>query len=261
MPEHKLRPLLLLAVCTCLACTKTPQVIEVIDGDTFKTETGETVRLLGINAPEMLEPGGDIAKNALSLLILNERVQLKKDITDTDDYGRLLRYVYTNSIFVNEELVRRGFVETRFYQPDTLHKKLLEETEKVAIRNSKGLWAFSVFQIPDTVSMPVKVFPEEKHKQERISWRDAHKYYGQVRTVEGRIVASNNTGKVCFLNFHENWRKYFTAVIFSSDFDKFPRYPEDYYLTRTVRVTGLIKEYKGKPEIILKSPSQIEIIE
>jgi micrococcal nuclease len=63
------------------------------------------------------------------------------------------------------------------------------------------------------------------------------------------------------LNFHKDWRKYFTTVIFSSDFDKFPPFPEEYYLHRVVRITGLIKEYRGKPEIILKSPSQIEIIE
>ena len=172
-----------------------------------------------------------------------------------------MRYVYTDGIFVNEELVRMGYVETRFYPPDTLHRRLLEGIEKVAIRNGKGLWSFSVFQTPDTSGSAVKIFPEKENKRERISWRDAHKHYGQIKTVEGKIVASNNTGKVCFLNFHKNWRKYFTAVIFSSDFDKFPRYPEDYYLNRTVQVSGLIKEYKGKPEIILKSPSQIEIIE
>lgn len=94
-----------------------------------------------------------------------------------------------------------------------------------------------------------------------ISWKDADKYYGQYKTVEGTIVATKNTGRVCFLNFHKNWRKYFTAVIFASSFHKFPPNPEIYYLNRKVRVSGVIKEYKGKPEIILESPSQIKIIE
>jgi micrococcal nuclease len=79
-------------------------------------------------------------------------------------------------------------------------------------------------------------------------------------TVEGTIVVSNNTGKVCFLNFDRDWKNNFTAVIFASDFASFPAHPEDYYLNRTVQVTGLIKEYKGKPEIIVKSPSQIKIV-
>jgi len=93
-----------------------------------------------------------------------------------------------------------------------------------------------------------------------ISWKDAHKYYGQYVTVEGKIVGTYNSGKVCFLNFNSNWKEGFTAVIFASDFYKFPPQPEEYYKNKTVRVTGTIKEYKGKPEIILKDPSQIEIV-
>ncbi len=244
-----------------LSCTKTEDISEIIDGDTFKTEHGETVRLLGINAPEMGSQGGQIAKDFLTLLIMNRAVRLEKDATDKDDYGRSLRYVYAGDLFVNAELVRMGFAETRFYAPDTAHKTELEELEKTAVRNRRGLWAFSVFQAPDTIATTRKSFTKQEQTSEIISWQDAHEYYGQTKTVKGKIIATNNTGKVCFLNFHKNWRKYFTAVIFSSDFDKFPPYPEEYYLRRTVRVTGLVKEYRGKPEIIIKSPSQIEVIE
>ena len=93
-----------------------------------------------------------------------------------------------------------------------------------------------------------------------VNWKDAANHYGQYKTVEGTVVATKCTPKVCFLNFHPNWRKYFTAVIFRSDWHKFPRNPNQYYLNKEVRVTGTIKEYKGKPEIILKRLSQIEII-
>ena len=61
-------------------------------------------------------------------------------------------------------------------------------------------------------------------------------------------------------NWSENWKKYFTAVIFRSDFGKFPKQPELYYNGKNVQVTGKVKEYKGKPEIILKDPAQIRII-
>src|SRR2546426_321529 len=97
--------------------------------------------------------------------------------------------------------------------------------------------------------------------QEIIPWNEAGKYYGQFKTVEGTIVATKNTGKVCFLNFSQNWRTDFTAVIFASDFNKFPASPEIYYRNKTVHVTGKIKEYKGKPEVIVKSASQIQILE
>lgn len=257
---YKIKIHFVILFCIALTCVKTEKVIEIIDGDTFKTESGESIRLIGINTAELTEPGADIAKDVLLLMILNQEVRLERDKTDKDDYGRLLRYVYRDNTFINAELVRMGYAEARFYPPDTLYKKYIEGLEKIAIRNNRGLWSFSIFQMPDT-SDTRRIFPKKEITSEIISWRDAAQYYGQTKTVEGKIVVSNNTGKVCFLNFHSNWKKYFTAVIFSSDFDKFPFYPEDYYLNRKVRVTGLIKKYKGKPEIIVKSPSQIEIIE
>jgi micrococcal nuclease len=249
-----------LFVIFLISCVRTERVAEVIDGDTFKTETGNAIRLLGINAPEMGDPGGDIAKNMLTFLVMGKNVRLERDVTDQDDYGRLLRYVFVGDDLVNAEMVRLGYAELRFYPPDTLYHKELRELEKVAIRNSQGLWAFPVFQVSDTTDMIVRITLTQNRDFDVISWRDAEQYYGQTRTVEGKIVASNNTGKVCFLNFHKDWRRYFTAVIFASDFDVFPAHPEDHYLNRVVRVKGLIKEYRGKPEIILKSPSQIEIV-
>ena len=98
------------------------------------------------------------------------------------------------------------------------------------------------------------------HAKIIVQWDEAHNYYGQHLTVKGRIVSTYNSGKACFLNFHPDYKKYFTAVIFSSDFGQFPPNPEDYYYGKEVEVTGVIKEYKGKPEIILKTTSQIKII-
>ncbi len=93
-----------------------------------------------------------------------------------------------------------------------------------------------------------------------ISWQEAAKHYGKYCTVEGKIVLTKNTGKVCFLNFHKEWKRHFTAVIFADFFPRFPSQPERYYLHKTVRVTGIIKDYQGKPEIIVESPEQIEIL-
>ena len=260
MNKQNVRFFFLIFLCLLLTCTKTDKVTEVIDGDTFRTASGKTVRLLGINAPEMTEPGADIAKDGLVLLILGKDVYLKRDVSDKDDYERILRYVYVGNKSINAELIIMGYVETRFYPPDTLYRKEFEELEQTAVRNKRGLWAFAVFQPPDTSGF-VEMVSHEEIPPDVISWRDAAQYYGQTKSVEGKIVVSNNTGKVCFLNFHKNWKKYFTAVIFSSDFNRFPARPEDHYLNRKVRVKGLIKEYKGKPEIILKSSAQIEIIE
>ena len=112
---------------------------------------------------------------------------------------------------------------------------------------------------PSQIKIISKI-PQKTDGTEIISWKDADKYYGKILTVEGHIVATHNSGKACFLNFHKNWKRYFTAVIFSRNFHKFKIPPENHYLHKTVRVSGLIKEYKGKPEIIINDPSQITII-
>ena len=106
-------------------------------------------------------------------------------------------------------------------------------------------------------------FPESRQPAgtiQVISWQDAAKHYEEYTTVEGTIVATHNSGKACFLNFHPDYKRYFTAVIFASDFSRFPANPENYYYGKRIRVTGYIKEYKGKPEIILNDPNQIEVL-
>lgn len=113
-------------------------------------------------------------------------------------------------------------------------------------------------EVPETDRTIPSGVRTEKVKE--ISWEEAAAYYGQTVWVRGTVVATNNTGKACFLNFHRNWRRYFTAVIFASDFDRFPGPPEKLYLNREVRVLGRVREYQGKPEIIVESPEQIEII-
>ena len=96
--------------------------------------------------------------------------------------------------------------------------------------------------------------------QEVVSYVDAGKYAGQTRTVEGTIVGTDrSSSNTVFLNFHDPYKGYFTVVIFSSDLSKFTFDPEKVYLHTEVRVTGQIQLYQGAPEIIVRSPSQIEV--
>jgi len=110
------------------------------------------------------------------------------------------------------------------------------------------------------VSSPFFESRQSEGTAQVISWQDAAKHYGEYAIIEGRIVVTYNSGKACFLNFHPDYKRYFTAVIFASAFPCFPESPESYYYGKKVRMSGYIKEYQGKPEIILNDPSQIEIL-
>jgi len=94
-------------------------VTRVIDGDTIKIETGESVRLICIDTPERGESGYQEATNYVESLILGKEIELVKDVSETDKYGRLLRYVYVNGQFVNKMIVQNGYGVPYPYSPDT----------------------------------------------------------------------------------------------------------------------------------------------
>lgn len=123
-------------------------VERVVDGDTFVLSTGERVRMILINTPESVHPDeskntefGKLASEFTKELLEGEKVKLEKDVSDTDKYGRLLRYVYLeDGTFVNEYLVKEGYAQIATYPPDVKYKDLILEAEKHARENEKGLW-------------------------------------------------------------------------------------------------------------------------
>lgn len=94
-----------------------------------------------------------------------------------------------------------------------------------------------------------------------IGYRDARDYVHETVTLEGTIVRTKNTGKVTFLDFDPDWKTHLSVVIFPKDAAKFPEPPETLFLGKNVRVRGTVKIYKGKPEIVIRDPGNIEIIQ
>lgn len=82
---------------------------KVVDGDTVWVRIdGESykVRYIGVNTPEIGDPGADEATALNSSLVMGKTVQLYKDVSETDKCGRLLRYVVVDGKLVNYELVK-----------------------------------------------------------------------------------------------------------------------------------------------------------
>ncbi len=119
----------------------------VIDGDTFKLDTGERIRLIGMDAPEY-QPWkhradfyGKEAFLFTKSLLGNKKVLLEKDASEKDKYGRTLAYVYLeDGTFVNRLLVAEGYARARNYPPDSRYQKTLKAAEKEAKTLKKGLW-------------------------------------------------------------------------------------------------------------------------
>jgi len=115
-------------------------VTSVIDGDTVELADGRRVRYLGIDTPE---PGEYYATEATSKnreLVGDKIVELQSGKRDEDEYGRLLRYVYVDGIFVNAELVAQGYATAYIFDPDDRYSQVLVQLEQYAKLRERGLW-------------------------------------------------------------------------------------------------------------------------
>jgi micrococcal nuclease len=132
----------ILLMTTIVSFGTTTKVTRVIDGDTFETETGEKVRLIGINAPEISDIFGQEAKQYLSDLIENKNVDLRTDniSNDRDRYQRLLRYVFRDGVDINKKMVSDGYAFA--YLKYHFSKSTDYEQAQILSRGAnKGIWS------------------------------------------------------------------------------------------------------------------------
>jgi micrococcal nuclease len=136
-------------------------VKKVIDGDTLQLESGERVRLIGIDTPEMHESEklhrdsqrtkqdattirklGRRAYEFTKKLAEGKRVSLEFDVEKYDKYKRLLAYVFLkeDGTFVNAEIVRQGYASLMTFPPNVKYTDLFLKLYRKARENKRGLW-------------------------------------------------------------------------------------------------------------------------
>ena len=125
------------------------RVVRVVDGDTILVNINgrrERLRYIGVNSPESVaedrpvECFGKESSEANTRLVDRKTVELERDISDRDRFGRLLRYVYADGVFVNAELIREGYAFAVTFPPDVRENTHLRALEREARETGKGLW-------------------------------------------------------------------------------------------------------------------------
>lgn len=127
-------------------------VIKVVDGDTitiFKGDKNQSVRLIGIDTPETVDPRrpvqcfGEAAALEMHRLLDKKAVRIETDPSQDayDTYGRLLAYVYVDDVFVNKHLIAEGFGHEYTYIRPYSYQAEFRAAEKAAQAAEKGLWA------------------------------------------------------------------------------------------------------------------------
>lgn len=138
---------LMLLVASVAFAQELQLVTRVIDGDTIELESGEQVRLLGIDTPELkpYEWFADEATTYLEELVYGQKVRLEYDcIAGRYHEERLLAYVYLptddDELFINLVLVEEGYAFANRYPLSDEMNPLFLLAEKVAIILRKGVW-------------------------------------------------------------------------------------------------------------------------
>ncbi len=255
---------LLLAIIIALAAYLFPKeksdsnfftVQEVIDGDTIKLEDNRTARYIGLDTPETkrydlakgwvedVQPFAKQAEEYNRNLVKGKRVRLEFDKEKKDKYDRLLVYCFVEDAFINARLLEEGLAMLYSKNPNIKYDNIFVQAFRKAKDNKKGLWA----------------------DEEVISADDAKDYIGRIVAVTGRVTNVTSTEKVITLKFGSSKKKsLFSAIIFKGDLFHFTESgisPFKDYNEREVKVFGSIKEYNNKPEIIIRDPCQVELIE
>lgn len=122
-------------------------VQKAVDGDTLRLQDGRSVRLVGIDAPEIDHENGNhqyMALEALrfvSKLTNGKRIRLEKDQSEHDSYGRILAYAFDSTgQMLNQQIVANGFAHVLYLQPDVKAHETLLGAQRQAMTNKQGKW-------------------------------------------------------------------------------------------------------------------------
>jgi len=144
---------------------ETGRVVRVIDGDALALNTGQSVRLIGMEAPALRPRGREPdsyaveASRALEDMALGREVRLYYSGMTRDRYDRALAHVVTTDgagpeLWLNMELVKRGAARVRFYPDTAADEAAFLSAEAQARAEKKGLWGKAAYRIVDVARLP-----------------------------------------------------------------------------------------------------------
>jgi micrococcal nuclease len=225
-------------------------IVEVIDGDTLQTASGDKLRLLGIDTPEIYWDSGDAeylaweAKQYSTDKLLKKNVELEYDQQKEDHYGRSLVYVFHEGENFNKKLLEKGYASLMIISPNVKYAEDFKKTAEKARKEKRGIW--------DKVEVMSAELPV-------INYEEAENYLGQRVIVKGKIINTAQLEDITFLNFSQYYRNTLSIIIFNNNLSKFDYQPAEYLKKKEIMVLGEIEIYEGAPQIIIENPENIYV--
>ena len=216
------------------------------DGDTIKLKTGEKLRLIGIDTPELgydkqkPQPYSWEAKKQLTKLLHqhNNQVKLRYDVQKKDKYHRLLAHLYLdNGISISEWLLEKGLATALTVPPNTWNLYCYKAAEKRAQAARRGIWSLPSYQPIESSTL--------KYSQKGF------------RLVRGKVVRIGYSKKSVWLNLTGKM----ALRIDRKDLPYFQQMNPETLIGRTVISRGWLYSYKGETRMQIRHPAALEVIQ
>ena len=227
----------------------------VTDGDSVVLESGERVRLIGMQAPKLSLgrdgfeewPLAEEARAALEEMALGALVHLRYGGEELDRHGRILAHMFVQGdteIWAQWAMVTSGFARVYSFADNRLCLEDLMRAEAQARVDKRGIWSNSYYKLR-FADRPGDLLERVDHYE----------------LVEGRVLAAEKAGSLVYLNFGRYWKEDFTVVIDKSGQKIFAAVGVDplAYDGALLRVRGWIEDRDG-PRIEVSHPEQIEVL-
>jgi endonuclease YncB( thermonuclease family) len=222
---------------------KSAHVARVEQNGTLVLDDGQSVLLEGLRLPGTDRPSAPIAEDAFAALraLTKEALILASTSPKNDRYGRV-RVQAFGTAWLQVELLKRGLARVAVMPDRQECSPDLYDAEIEARQARRGLWALPDFVIRDAAAFQAPT--------------------GSFQVVQGRIVnVATHDGRV-FLDFSEDYRKGFSAIIAPEDRKIFrnsnPALEE--MVGREIRVRGIVEYFNGRWEMAISNPRQIELL-
>lgn len=212
----------------------------IIDGDTLVLQSGEKVRLIGINTPEVesrfseAEPGGEAARTWLQRYLRSPMLWLEYDAQEFDKYDRRLAHVFLESgEYLNAALLEQGQAMLTLIPPNLRYASRLIKAQQQAEKAARGIWAMPAYQLKHSKELK----PGQRyHGWQR--WQLTPKRIGEGQKYMSLIVSEN-----------------LLVSIPKSQLALFP--PLENYMQQTIEVRGWMQHRGSQHRILVQHPSAI----
>lgn len=94
-----------------------------------------------------------------------------------------------------------------------------------------------------------------------VPWEEADDHVGSVVTVEGDVATAATTPEGVLIEFEPGNDRAFRAILLVPLVSGLPRHPERLYLGKRIRATGLVRRWGARPEMVLQTSGQIEVVD